>query len=330
MNDLEPGATVLGEPRASPHVQWLRNVAAAERLAEMRKELRELEKKLAAAPRRQEKKPMSADSPRRPQIVLDVAAIQQLLPHRHPFLLVDRVVALEPGKRLVGLKNVTMNEPFFVGHFPGQPVMPGVLILEALAQARRAPRAKSLPDEDATGKITFSWRSTAPGSASPSSPATGSSCTSRWCSTKGADLAAEGRRAIVDGQAVAEGEFMAMLADRERRRRPEDERAWPSTPPPPSTPARSSTPRCEIGPFAVIGPHVQIGPARTSSARTRCSTGDTTLGRGEPRLPARVHRARSRRISSTAASRRASRSATGTQFREFTTVHLGTGPAAAA
>lgn len=66
--------------------------------------------------------------------VLDVMQIQEILPHRYPFLLVDRIVELEEGKRAVGLKNVTINEPFFQGHFPHYPVMPGVLIVEALAQ----------------------------------------------------------------------------------------------------------------------------------------------------------------------------------------------------
>lgn len=61
--------------------------------------------------------------------------IQGLLPHRYPFLLVDRVQELEPGRRIVAIKNVTINEPFFQGHFPGRPVMPGVLIVEAMAQA---------------------------------------------------------------------------------------------------------------------------------------------------------------------------------------------------
>ena len=63
-----------------------------------------------------------------------IERIQALLPHRYPFLLVDRVVEFEPGKRILAWKNVTGNEPFFQGHFPGHPVMPGVLILEALAQ----------------------------------------------------------------------------------------------------------------------------------------------------------------------------------------------------
>ena len=66
---------------------------------------------------------------------VDVNLIQALLPHRYPFLLVDRVLELEPNRRILAMKNVTINEPFFQGHFPGHPVMPGVLVLEALAQA---------------------------------------------------------------------------------------------------------------------------------------------------------------------------------------------------
>ena len=66
---------------------------------------------------------------------VDVTRIQELLPHRYPFLLVDRVLELEPNQRILAVKNVSINEPFFQGHFPGHPVMPGVLVLEALAQA---------------------------------------------------------------------------------------------------------------------------------------------------------------------------------------------------
>ncbi|QQS55826.1 MAG: 3-hydroxyacyl-ACP dehydratase FabZ [Candidatus Competibacteraceae bacterium] len=66
---------------------------------------------------------------------MDIQEILEYLPHRYPFLLVDRVLAIEPGLSLIGLKNVSFNEPFFLGHFPQRPIMPGVLILEALAQA---------------------------------------------------------------------------------------------------------------------------------------------------------------------------------------------------
>jgi beta-hydroxyacyl-ACP dehydratase FabZ len=69
-----------------------------------------------------------------PLLPLKVEEIQRILPHRYPFLLVDRIVALEPGKSIVGLKNVSINEPCFQGHFPGRPIMPGVLIVESLAQ----------------------------------------------------------------------------------------------------------------------------------------------------------------------------------------------------
>ncbi len=68
------------------------------------------------------------------QLPLDTKAIMGILPHRYPFLMVDRITAMDPGKTITGIKNVTMNEVFFLGHFPGEPVMPGVLILEGMAQ----------------------------------------------------------------------------------------------------------------------------------------------------------------------------------------------------
>src|SRR4029077_10082362 len=79
-------------------------------------------------------------------MTLDVNEIQKILPHRPPFLLVDRILELEPRKRTVGTKNVTMNEPFFVGHFPNFPVMPGVLIIEALAQTGGVLLLHDVPD----------------------------------------------------------------------------------------------------------------------------------------------------------------------------------------
>lgn len=82
---------------------------------------------------------------------LDITQIAELLPHRYPFLLIDRVLELDIGKRVKALKNVTVNEPFFDGHFPGKPVMPGVLMIEALAQAAAVLAYTSQP-KDAAGR----------------------------------------------------------------------------------------------------------------------------------------------------------------------------------
>ena len=81
-------------------------------------------------------------------MVYTVNEIMRFLPHRYPFLLVDRIVELEADKRIVGLKNVTINEPFFQGHFPGAPVMPGVLIIESMAQVGGVMIYRDLPDKD--------------------------------------------------------------------------------------------------------------------------------------------------------------------------------------
>jgi len=82
------------------------------------------------------------------EVGLDVTEILRCLPHRYPFLLIDRVLELTPRQRIVALKNVTMNEPFFQGHFPGVPVMPGVLIIEALAQAGAVLFLRDMEDRD--------------------------------------------------------------------------------------------------------------------------------------------------------------------------------------
>lgn len=86
------------------------------------------------------------------ELPADIGAIQRLLPHRYPFLLVDRVVALEPDASIHAYKNVTVNEPFFQGHFPGHPVMPGVLIIEALAQASGLLVGLSRPEAQSVSK----------------------------------------------------------------------------------------------------------------------------------------------------------------------------------
>jgi 3-hydroxyacyl-[acyl-carrier-protein] dehydratase len=86
--------------------------------------------------------------------MLDINEIMKILPHRYPFLMVDRVVEMDPGKRIVGIKNVTINEPFFQGHFPGHPVMPGVLIIEAMAQVAGI-LAYLSSDEEIRKKVSY-------------------------------------------------------------------------------------------------------------------------------------------------------------------------------
>ncbi len=81
-------------------------------------------------------------------IRLDINAILKQLPHRYPFLLVDRVLECEKGKRIRAIKNVTFNEPFFQGHFPGRPIMPGVLIIEAMAQTAACVVVQAMPKSD--------------------------------------------------------------------------------------------------------------------------------------------------------------------------------------
>ncbi len=87
--------------------------------------------------------------------VMDIQEILNLLPHRFPFLMVDKVIAIEKGKSIVAIKNTTINEPFFQGHFPSYPVMPGVLILEALAQAGGILAYKTEEDSDLKNMLTY-------------------------------------------------------------------------------------------------------------------------------------------------------------------------------
>ncbi|GAO03099.1 3-hydroxyacyl-ACP dehydratase FabZ [Anaeromyxobacter sp. PSR-1] len=156
---------------------------------------------------------MSETAERKP--ILDVVGIQKLLPHRPPFLLVDRVVEFEPNRRVVALKGVTMNEPFFQGHFPAQPVMPGVLILEALAQAAALLATMSMKPEEVNDKITYLMGIDGARFRRPVVPGDRLELEVEVTKHKGAVWKQRGV-ARVDGQVVAEAEFMAMLADREQ------------------------------------------------------------------------------------------------------------------
>ena len=85
----------------------------------------------------------------------DIQKIMNLLPHRYPFIMIDRILELVPGEKVVALKNVTIYEPFFQGHFPGRPIMPGVLIIEAMGQAGAVLAAESLPGKQQDSLIYF-------------------------------------------------------------------------------------------------------------------------------------------------------------------------------
>jgi len=146
--------------------------------------------------------------------VMDVTAIEKILPHRYPFLLVDRVLSIEPMKTLVAVKGVTVNEPFFAGHFPGHPVMPGVLILEALAQAS-ALLAKASMANDPGDKVTYLMAIDNARFRKPVVPGDSLELRVEVVKQKGAIWKERGA-AYVDGEVVAEAEFMAMLVDREK------------------------------------------------------------------------------------------------------------------
>jgi 3-hydroxyacyl-[acyl-carrier-protein] dehydratase len=156
---------------------------------------------------------MTAERPPEPQKpILDIQGIQRLLPHRSPFLLVDRVMAFEAYKKLVGWKGVTMNEPFFPGHFPGKPVMPGVLILEALAQTSALLILRDMTPEERAGKVIFFMAIDGARFRKPVVPGDRLELECTLLRNKGTVIKAKGE-ARVDGQVCAEGEFMAMLVD---------------------------------------------------------------------------------------------------------------------
>ena len=143
--------------------------------------------------------------------ILSIEQISQYLPHRYPFLLVDRVVEFEERKRIVGLKNVTINEPFFVGHFPGRPVMPGVLIIEAMAQVGGLLVLEQMENLD--DKVVYfmsldnvKWRR-------PVTPGDQIRFEVEVLQIRGATCRMKGV-GTVDGNVVAEAEMMARVVDR--------------------------------------------------------------------------------------------------------------------
>ena len=145
------------------------------------------------------------------ETILDIEKIMSLLPHRYPFLLVDRVLELEAGKAITALKNVTINEPFFVGHFPSAPIMPGVLIVEAMAQAGGVlVFASALPE--AAGRPIYFMAIDKVRFRKPVVPGDQVIFSVEILKQRAKAVKLAGS-ATVDGQLVAEAEMMAAMGD---------------------------------------------------------------------------------------------------------------------
>jgi beta-hydroxyacyl-ACP dehydratase FabZ len=143
--------------------------------------------------------------------MLDIARIMAALPHRYPLLLVDRILEAEAGKRIVGLKNVTINEPFFQGHFPGHPIMPGVLIVEAMAQTGGVLMLSQL--DDPSSKVVYFMSLDDVKFRRPVVPGDQLRMEVEVLQDRGATVRLAGK-AYVDSQLVAEAVMMARVVDR--------------------------------------------------------------------------------------------------------------------
>jgi 3-hydroxyacyl-[acyl-carrier-protein] dehydratase len=145
-------------------------------------------------------------------MLMDTIEIQKLLPHRYPFLMVDAIVEVERLKRIVGIKNVSINEYYFQGHFPGKPVMPGVLILEAMAQTGGLLLLLDIPDRD--NKLLYFVAVDGARFRRPVVPGDQLRIEINVLHWRGDFCKLEGR-ATVDGQLAAEGTVMCKMIDRE-------------------------------------------------------------------------------------------------------------------
>jgi 3-hydroxyacyl-[acyl-carrier-protein] dehydratase len=145
-------------------------------------------------------------------MTLDIVEIQKLLPHRYPFLMVDSIMEVERLKRIVGIKNVTMNEYYFQGHFPGRPVMPGVMIMEAIAQTGGLLLLLDIPDR--ANKLLFFVAIDGARFRRPVVPGDQLRIEVNVLSWRGDFCKLEGK-ATVNGQLAAEGTVMCKMIDRE-------------------------------------------------------------------------------------------------------------------
>jgi len=146
------------------------------------------------------------------EMVYDIRKIMEFLPHRYPFILVDRIIELVPDERIVGLKNVTINEPFFQGHFPEEPVMPGVLIVEAMAQVGGVLVYASRSEEYWKGLIYFMGIDKAR-FRKPVVPGDQLVLEIIWTKRRG-NVSKMSGKATVDGTLVAEAELMALIEEK--------------------------------------------------------------------------------------------------------------------
>jgi UDP-3-O-[3-hydroxymyristoyl] N-acetylglucosamine deacetylase/3-hydroxyacyl-[acyl-carrier-protein] dehydratase len=144
-------------------------------------------------------------------VVMDIGRILDVIPHRYPFLLVDRIIEVEGTRRIVGIKNVTINEPFFQGHFPGHPIMPGVLIIEAMAQVGGMLLLGTIEDPDQ--KVVYFMSLDNVKFRRPVLPGDQLRCELEMLQNRGRTCRMKGI-AYVDGNVVAEAEMMARVVDR--------------------------------------------------------------------------------------------------------------------